>query len=245
MVYFECQKCNETIKKPKLAKHLQFCNSGYVSCIDCSKVFAWNEWESHTSCVSEAQKYQGNLYQAKENSNKGQQKQDAWVDNVEKCIEDPNSSIPPQTKQLLRKLLGFSNIPRKQKPFANFVKNSLKIWDDGKINELWAAIAAAIAPPKKAAEPAKEAPAAAPAKAPEGPKAGRWAGWKRALDEELDQAGGSLPWKKLRDVLATRCLAEGGAGDASAEHLGHQALAAIPEAYLSEEDSLVRLPAGR
>ena len=38
MVYFECQKCNETVKKPKLARHLQMCGSGYVSCIDCLKV---------------------------------------------------------------------------------------------------------------------------------------------------------------------------------------------------------------
>ena len=33
--------------------------------------------------------------------------------------------------------IGFDNIPRKQKPFGNFVKNSLKIWDDKKINEIW------------------------------------------------------------------------------------------------------------
>merc|ERR1719181_2615491 len=137
MVYFECQKCNETVKKPKLAKHLLMCGSGFVSCIDCNKIFAWDQWEAHTSCISESQKYMGSDYKAKESTNKGQVKQDAFVDNVQKKIEDPNSGIDDSTRSLLQKLLGFSNIPRKQKPFGNFVKNSLKIWDERKIGNMW------------------------------------------------------------------------------------------------------------
>jgi len=155
MVYFECQKCNETVKKPKLARHLQMCGSGYVSCIDCLKVFAWNEWESHTSCVSEAQKYQGKLYEAKEDNKKGQVKQDAWIDNIQKKIEDPASGISAQTKGLLEKLLGFNNIPRKQKPFGNFVKNSVKIWDEKKIGEMWEVISSANKSGANAAADAK------------------------------------------------------------------------------------------
>eukprot|EP00438_Fugacium_kawagutii_P021763 Skav204658 [mRNA] locus=scaffold949:203447:205097:+ [translate_table: standard] len=84
------------VKKPKLKKHLQGCHATHVSCIDCSTVFRWDEWEKHTNCVSEAQKYQGNLYQAKESTNKGQLKQDAWVDNVRKAIS--SSAIPAQTR---------------------------------------------------------------------------------------------------------------------------------------------------
>lgn len=250
MVYFECQKCNETVKKPKLAKHLQFCQSFYVSCIDCNKVFAWNEWEAHTSCVSEAQKYQGNLFQAKESSNKGQQKQDAWVENVEKVIEDPASKVSPQVKGLLQKLLGFSNIPRKQKPFANFVKNSLKIWDEGKIGEIWDVISAASqkpAPPapapaaKQCSTEAKNGATVAKDGAAEA-KNGAWQGWKRALDDELSAAGGELPWKRLRDALVQRRRSAGGVAEGSIEHLGDEALASIPEPYLSEKDALVRLP---
>jgi len=155
MVYFECQKCNETVKKPKLAKHLQCCGSFYVSCIDCSKVFRWDEWEAHTTCMSEAQKYQGNLYNAKENVNKGQVKQDAWIEGITKMVEDPNSTINPTTKSLLQRLLGFDNIPRKQKPFGNFVKNSLKLWNDKQIADMWAVIEVVNAAAKASADKAR------------------------------------------------------------------------------------------
>merc|ERR1719210_2284287 len=203
MVCFECGKCNETVKKPKLAKHLLSCGSQYVSCIDCNTRFSWDNWEHHTSCISEAQKYQGGLYQAKESSNKGKVKQDAWTDNVVNRIEDPASGVSPGTKALLEKLLGFTNIPRKQKPFGNFVKNSLNIWDEKKINDMWAVIFAANE--KKApapADPAKSAP-----KADETQKR-RWEGWQHALDEELAVQDGELPWHKLRDALVARYRAE-------------------------------------
>lgn len=247
MVYFECSKCNETVKKPKLAKHLMSCRSQYVSCIDCSKVFAWNEWEAHTSCMSEAQKYQGKLYQAKDSSNKGQVKQESWIENVEKAIADPASGVAPQTRSLLEKLMGFSNIPRKQKPFGNFVKNSLNIWDDKRINDMWDVIAAASKP----AAPAAAAPAAAKPPEPEAepevdavkkPAAKKWAGWKRALDDELASAGGSMPWKKLQTAL-TKQYVESGQPAYEETHLANLALASIPEGYLSKSSEMVTLPA--
>jgi len=255
MVVFECSKCNETVKKPKLAKHLAVCQSYYVSCIDCNKVFGWDEWEAHTSCVSEAQKYQGDLFVEKDQKNTGKKKQDAWVENVEKKVSDPGSDIAPHTRQLLEKLLGFDNIPRKPKPFANFVKNSLKLWDERQINAIWEVISAANAAPKPAAATPRESapPATAAAQAQDGssgvaaklatPKNGKsWVGWKRALDEELKSAGGELPWKRLRDTLVMRCCESGGANGTNREDLNCQALACIPDKYLSKEDSLVRLP---
>jgi len=248
MVVFECARCNETVKKPKLAKHLQSCRSEYVSCIDCSVRFRWDEWESHTSCVSEAQKYQGNLYQAKESANKGKVKQDTWTDNVQKAIEEAGSKISPQIKMLLEKLLGFDNIPRKQKPFTNFVKNSLKIWDERKVAEIWEVISAAG---KKAELQKSEAaaPAAAPTivvatEAAPAKAAVRWAGWKRALDGELEVAGGALPWKRLRDTLVARYHASSEENGVPEELLRLQALAAIPEGYLSQKDELVRMTKG-
>lgn len=50
------------VKKPKLDKHGSMCHSAFT-CIDCSKTFQGPaQWKSHTSCISEAEKYQGNLY---------------------------------------------------------------------------------------------------------------------------------------------------------------------------------------
>lgn len=251
MVCFECGKCNETVKKPKLAKHLLSCRSQYVSCIDCSMRFNWDDWEGHTSCISEAQKYQGNLFQEKQSQNKGKVKQDAWIEKVEELIEDPNTKISPQIKGLLKNLLGFSNIPRKQRPFGNFVKNSLRIWNDNQINEMWDVIAVAIAkpaaPPAAAAEAAKatNGNAAEKAEKPEKPAKRKWPGWKEAVDEELDEAeDGSLEWQDLRDKLVKRYRAEAEqVNGATKDELNNLALADIPESYLSKEDALVRLPA--
>lgn len=146
-MYFECLKCNESFKKPKLAKHLLTCRSSYVTCIDCCTQFAWGEWESHTSCISEAQKYQGHFYKEKESTNKGKKKQDSWTDNVMQLIEDKSSHMDPVTRANLQKLMGFSNIPRKEKAFGNFVINSLRIWDQRRISDMWKVIEVAIKKP--------------------------------------------------------------------------------------------------
>ncbi|OLP79259.1 Cell growth-regulating nucleolar protein [Symbiodinium microadriaticum] len=232
MVYFECGLCNETVKKPKLAQHLQRCGSWTVSCIDCSKVFAWDEWQSHTSCVSEAQKYQGNLFQAKESSNKGQLKQDSWVDGVRRAIEDPQTDVAPQIRSLVQKLLGFDNIPRKQKAFGNFVKNSLKVWDEAKIDAMWNVIASANSKPVDG-KPSGQA-ATEPAKMP---KAKAWPGWKRAIDEEL--TSGAMPWKRLCARVVERYRESGHAGDN--DELELQALSSIPEDYCSSKTPDVML----
>jgi cell growth-regulating nucleolar protein len=47
-------------------------------------------------CISEAQKYQGHLYQAKEKSNKGEAKQQQWTDAIS-SIETGN----PQLKRYI------------------------------------------------------------------------------------------------------------------------------------------------
>merc|ERR1719454_2786227 len=118
---------------------------------------------THNSCVSEAQKYQGNLFQGKDRENKGQAKQDTWTANVEKAIEA--SSASPKIKNLLQRLLGFDNVPRKEKAFVNFVKNSLKIWNTAEAVEMWKAIASAA--PPKGPDNGSALPGASPAKADE------------------------------------------------------------------------------
>lgn len=56
MVSFSCDHCQEIIKKPKL-KHHHCSHTQSFSCIDCSKTFSANEYQTHTSCISEFQKY--------------------------------------------------------------------------------------------------------------------------------------------------------------------------------------------
>lgn len=72
---------------------------------------------------------------------------------------------------------------------------------------------------------------------------GKWLGWKHTLDHELREAGGRLPWKKLRDVLVDRyCACSDGMGPLSRAELEMQALASIPDDYLNKRTPFVKLP---
>jgi len=61
MVTFYCEGCGETLKKNQLEKHSFRCR-GPFTCIDCSTTFHGNDHKGHTSCMTEAEKYQGKLY---------------------------------------------------------------------------------------------------------------------------------------------------------------------------------------
>ncbi|KAI9571772.1 hypothetical protein HD554DRAFT_1820921 [Boletus coccyginus] len=62
MVSFQCHACSDVVKKPKLDQHHDRCHAGF-DCIDCSVTFHTPvEYKSHTSCISEAEKYQKSLY---------------------------------------------------------------------------------------------------------------------------------------------------------------------------------------
>ncbi|KAI8897171.1 hypothetical protein BC833DRAFT_594820 [Globomyces pollinis-pini] len=69
MVSFVCDYCQETIKKPKLEQHTYRCRFAQFTCIDCSTTFQGTDYKSHSSCVSEAQKYQGALYKGNNQKN--------------------------------------------------------------------------------------------------------------------------------------------------------------------------------
>jgi len=62
MVSFVCDECQTTLKKAKVRNH--GCR-GSVSCVDCLTTFHGNSYEAHTSCISEAEKYEGKLFKGK------------------------------------------------------------------------------------------------------------------------------------------------------------------------------------
>eukprot|EP00210_Caulerpa_lentillifera_P004020 g3835.t1 len=57
MPWFYCDSCGDTIKKPKIAAHLRHCAGSTFTCIDCSASFDIYSVHSHTTCVTEKQKY--------------------------------------------------------------------------------------------------------------------------------------------------------------------------------------------
>ncbi|KAF3491421.1 uncharacterized protein GIQ15_00938 [Arthroderma uncinatum] len=65
MVSFQCEGCGDVLTKKKLDPHRGQCHGASFSCLDCMVHFQGTEYRSHTSCVTEAQKYQGALYKEK------------------------------------------------------------------------------------------------------------------------------------------------------------------------------------
>ncbi|XP_055824825.1 UBP1-associated proteins 1C [Solanum dulcamara] len=57
MVWFQCEDCGDNLKKPKLANHFRICSAFKLSCIDCGEIFGRQTVETHTQCITEAEKY--------------------------------------------------------------------------------------------------------------------------------------------------------------------------------------------
>lgn len=63
MVVFQCDGCGESVKKPKAEQHVNTCRyCRALVCLDCMRRFTDDSYKQHTSCITEAQKYQGALY---------------------------------------------------------------------------------------------------------------------------------------------------------------------------------------
>ncbi|XP_031556060.1 cell growth-regulating nucleolar protein-like [Actinia tenebrosa] len=137
MVSFICNACGQSVRKNQVEKHYQTvcrqCN--VLSCIDCGKDFHGEEYAAHTSCISEAEKYQGKLFQSKEKANKGEQKQQEWIKQLQEVTG--SDSVDPSIRKHLQTLKQYSNIPRKKAKFQNFCKNSVKIYDQTTLDKLW------------------------------------------------------------------------------------------------------------
>ncbi|KAH8841335.1 hypothetical protein MCOR27_008736 [Pyricularia oryzae] len=66
MVSFSCENCGDVLTKKKLDPHRSRCHGATFTCIDCMTYFYGTDYRSHTSCISEEQKYQGALYKPKQ-----------------------------------------------------------------------------------------------------------------------------------------------------------------------------------
>jgi hypothetical protein len=48
-----------------------------------------------------------------------------------------NSGAPPPVQRIIERLAETANVPRNKAKFGNFIKNSLKVYSDGLINDTW------------------------------------------------------------------------------------------------------------
>jgi len=99
------------------------CRSSSISCMDCHKDFVGNDYQGHTKCISEQEKYGGPGYKPAENQNKGEKKQMAWYETVQANLKKAGNTLRPTARTLLQYLTKHENVPRKKPKFFNFVKN--------------------------------------------------------------------------------------------------------------------------
>ncbi|KAF4719800.1 hypothetical protein FOZ63_016416, partial [Perkinsus olseni] len=163
----------------------------YLSCVDCNQTFYGEEYSTHNKCISEAEKYMGKLYKPGSGSTEGS-KQDRWQANVMEVLENYQGPL----RGYVDTLLGYDNIPRKEKAFNNFIKNSLKLHNPSEMKKLWQLVQSA-------------APATPPPNNKRSVEDEAWGGWKEEIDRALERrrtAEKSMPWKQLRDEVVTRYL---------------------------------------
>ncbi|XP_060072978.1 cell growth-regulating nucleolar protein-like [Ylistrum balloti] len=137
MVVFTCNACGDSLKKNQVESHyLGKCRRcEVVSCVDCGKDFWGDDYQSHNKCISEEEKYSGKNYKPKANANKGDAKQELWLQQVQHAIDKCNANA--QLKGLLERMKDYPNIPRKRAKFENFVGNSLNTRNSYLINQAW------------------------------------------------------------------------------------------------------------
>ncbi|KAK6052174.1 LYAR-type C2HC zinc finger [Cooperia oncophora] len=116
----------------------------------CSSFSRPYTYQQHVKCITENQKYGSKNYVEKEA--KGEMKQNAWCEQVERAIEFVKD---PRLRSLLENIQGYSNIPRKEAKFINFLTNSCRIRDEALCRRAWKAIADEAEKLKKEQEESK------------------------------------------------------------------------------------------
>ncbi|KAH8128407.1 hypothetical protein FP744_10008701 [Trichoderma asperellum] len=96
MVSFSCEACGDVLTKKKLDPHRSRCHGATFTCIDCMVYFPGTQYRSHTSCMSEEQKYQGALYKPKQNKQQQQQQQHKQQPNMNSRRSDMANTLALQ-----------------------------------------------------------------------------------------------------------------------------------------------------
>ncbi|XP_055332975.1 cell growth-regulating nucleolar protein-like [Paramacrobiotus metropolitanus] len=148
MVVFICNACGQSVKKAQVDKHWQTqCrNCTVLSCIDCGKDFPGDTFRNHNQCMTEEEKWHGKDVKIKENGSSGRKKQDTWTENLQRKISESASIKNPQLIDILRKLVDFENVPRKEAKFKNFLKSCLKIHNPQIVEAAWKVVSEVKAP---------------------------------------------------------------------------------------------------
>jgi len=156
MVVFTCNHCGESLKKNTVEKHIFRCRRDIsVGCMDCLKDFNGEDFSSHIQCVSELERYSAKGFVHKPNQNKGQRKQEAWVDLV-RSITEKKTNLSSGVKKILETISSYDNIPRKKAKFLNFMRNSFRYMKLNELEDAWVLLEEAMRENKPVAATAKD-----------------------------------------------------------------------------------------
>ncbi|ETN77236.1 LYAR-type C2HC zinc finger [Necator americanus] len=195
----------------------------------CIEVLNPQNYQLHIKCISENQKYGSKNYVEKEA--KGEMKQNAWCEQVERAVECVKD---PKLKSLLQNIQGYNNIPRKEAKFINFLTNSCRIRDSALCKMAWKAIANEAEKLKKEKEEReakemeeKQAPTSESGKQDENgnmqPNGNDDSSpavnfkWKATIKRKLREAGGEMKIKKLRKTVLSAYREAAGDNDGAEE----------------------------
>lgn len=146
MVFFTCNHCGESLKKPMVEKHYTHfkCRNApyFLTCVDCLKDFSGNEYRDHTKCISESEKYSAKGFVAKPDGNKGAKKQEAWTEIIQTHLAK-RTDLDDFTRNTMEHIAQQTNIPRKQAKFLNFVSNCLRM-SPNNAQKIWKVVEKAL-----------------------------------------------------------------------------------------------------
>ncbi|GFT44185.1 cell growth-regulating nucleolar protein [Nephila pilipes] len=97
--------------------------------------FWGDDYKLHTKCITENEKYGGKNFVPKASSNKGEIKQEKWIEHINTVLA--TKKVSSSLSQVLKQIVQFQNIPRKKTKFENFLWNSFKIRQKKLIAEAW------------------------------------------------------------------------------------------------------------
>lgn len=156
---------------------------------------------AHTKCISEAEKYSGKDYVPKASQNKGQRKQEAWTEMIEKVLS--RKDLSHGVRSTLNLLTKHENVPRKRPKFANFMKNISRGTSPHDLNQTFDLI-------EEAFKAEKDEQQSALAKEKEAKSSNGCEAVKRKVDKEevTEEAAEELPKKKKKKKDDTSVVVE-------------------------------------
>jgi cell growth-regulating nucleolar protein len=120
----QCRKWNRRLNPNKIP------NTKYFFILP--QIIYTDDYRLHTSCISEAERYEKSGAKPKKTKRNPQQE---WMDIVETCVP----SAPSHLRDHMLTMSQLDNVPRQEKKFVNFASNSLHLRGSNRniVSEIW------------------------------------------------------------------------------------------------------------